>query len=262
MAEPIDIVILFVFGSIIGSFLNALLFRYNTGRSMWGRSACLSCGVSLKAHHLVPIFSYLGLRGKCASCKTRISPQYPLVEMLAGALTVFCFTSAGGSTAPFIVSLGFFTILLFISVYDIRHTIIPDGFVYGALVLALGAAWFGITPASSVLMAVSAAVVLSAPLALLWVVSKGRWIGLGDAKLLAACGAWLGLSQGAAAFLLAFWLGAAFGIAALGIGLLGKSRGGVTMKSEVPFGPFIVLAAALAYFCSIGLYDILSFVAF
>lgn len=260
MIEPLDVIILFVFGTIIGSFLNALAFRYNTGRSMWGRSACLSCGTTLKAIHLVPLLSYLGLKGKCASCKAGISPQYPIVEMVAGVLTAFSFMETQGDTASFIVVLSFFTILLFISVYDLRHTIIPDAFVYAAALIALGASFFGYTTID-ISDSVLGALVLSVPIALLWVVSRGRLIGLGDAKLFFACGAFLGLVSGAAAFMLSFWIGALFGLGLLLVSSFSKRSHGVTMESEVPFGPFIVLATAVAYFGHIGLYDILAFLA-
>src|SRR3989344_1506226 len=78
-----------VFGAILGSFVNALSFRYNTGRSVVrGRSRCMHCGHTLDAVDLVPILSYLFLHGRCRHCGTRISVQYPLVEVVAAALSV------------------------------------------------------------------------------------------------------------------------------------------------------------------------------
>lgn len=248
---------LFVFGTILGSFLNALAFRYNTGRSMWGRSACLSCGTTLTALHLVPVLSYIGLFGRCGSCKTSISLQYPLVEILAGIITVLSWVAAEGEPVRFTLTLGFFVLLLFIAIYDIRHTIIPDVFVYAASGLALVCAALGFSPSGELLTALAAGVFCAAPLALLWVLSHGRLIGLGDAKLFFAVGAFLGFSQGVTAFLLSFWIGAALGLALVAVHRFGRLRGGVTMKSEVPFGPFIVLAAAVTYFGHIGLYDLI-----
>ena len=260
--EPIDALILFVLGTIVGSFLNALAFRYRTGRSMWGRSACLSCGTTLRAHHLVPILSYVGLLGKCASCSAKISPQYPLVEIAAGIIAVLAWVSAAGSPVAFTLVLGFFTLLLFIALYDMRHTIIPDAFVYAAALVALACASLGLSPSGSVAGALIAGVALGAPVALLWALSRGRLIGLGDAKLFFASGAFLGLSSGVAAFLLSFWIGALAGLFLIALGSFFRARNGVTMKSEVPFGPFIVLSTAIAYFGHIGLYDLLIFPAF
>ena len=77
---PFIIVCAFILGTIIGSFLNVVILRHNSGRTVGGRSMCFSCGKTLHWHELVPVFSYLLQRGKCTKCKSKISPQYPVVE--------------------------------------------------------------------------------------------------------------------------------------------------------------------------------------
>lgn len=246
--------VLFIFGTMIGSFINALAFRYNTGKSMWGRSACLACGMTLKARHLVPIFSYVRQGGRCASCRSKISVQYPLVEALSGLLAVLSW-GATGTPVLFIMTLAFFQVLLFIAIYDIRHTIIPDAYVAAAALIAL-CMHFYLMGGTGVLWATASGLALAAPLFALWLISKGRWVGLGDAKLFFSVGAFLGLLSGAAAFLLAFWIGAVAGLLRVAMSRLLPRLRGVTMRSELPFGPYIVLAAAVAYFFNISLYDL------
>ena len=93
--NPIFLILLFVFGLIIGSFLNVVIFRFNTRRSFFsalgGRSGCMTCQNQLLWYELLPVFSFLGLRGRCRNCKTKISIQYPLVEILTGFLFVAVF---------------------------------------------------------------------------------------------------------------------------------------------------------------------------
>src|ERR1035437_5579006 len=79
-------IIFFVFGLIIGSFLNVVILRLNTKRSLGGRSACMSCMNKLSWYELIPVFSFLGLKGRCRNCKTKISIQYPLVELVTGLI--------------------------------------------------------------------------------------------------------------------------------------------------------------------------------
>src|SRR3989344_9406393 len=119
-------------------FLNVVILPYNTGRSFGGRSACMTCLAELRPHELVPLLSYFTLRGRCGSCGTKISIQYPLVELLSGLLFAglylkfqdLFFTSAltfAGTYAYYAVLLA---LLLVIAVYDLRHKIIPDSLAW------------------------------------------------------------------------------------------------------------------------------------
>ncbi|MGH7249668.1 MAG: prepilin peptidase, partial [Minisyncoccia bacterium] len=138
---PIIPIIFFVFGLIIGSFLNVVILRFNTEKSFGGRSACMSCQSALAWYELIPVFSFLGLGGRCSNCKTRISIQYPLVELFTGFVFAALFLKFQEifffSTPVFILTYAYyavaFSILIIVAVYDIRHKIIPD-----SLALTLG----------------------------------------------------------------------------------------------------------------------------
>lgn len=259
MLDPLSMLILFVFGTILGSFLNALAFRYQSGKSMWGRSACMTCNSTLEAVDLVPLISYLFLRGRCRRCKARIAVQYPLVEFLAGILTILAYISTT-SQIVFLITLAFFQILLFIGIYDLRHTIIPDAFAYAASGVALLYIWVtaGMPTVLSALdpYTLFAGPILALPLWAIWYFSRGRAMGLGDAKLFLAVGWFLGLSAGFAAFILSFWSGAIVGMFLL---LLARAGGHqFKMKSEVPFGPFIIFATVFVYFAHLDFASILA----
>ncbi|POB13084.1 A24 family peptidase [Halobacteriovorax sp. DA5] len=119
----------FIFGAMIGSFLNVLILRLPTNEKFFiDRSRCPKCGFQLKWFHNIPILSFIGLRGKCANCKTNISFQYPVIELLTATISLFLFggeISLHGLTSY----LFFFTVaccLLVHFVIDVRHQILPD----------------------------------------------------------------------------------------------------------------------------------------
>ena len=244
-----------VFGAILGSFLNALLFRYNTGKTVLrlsfnkagGRSACPRCGHALSPLDLIPILSFAVLRARCRYCGVRISWQYTLVEAAAAALAVGLYLEHPEPGA-FVFWLLVWMTLLFIFVYDLRHKIIPWSASLFLVVLSLVHVWslgFGVWD-------FAAGLILAAPLALLSLMSRGRWMGWGDGVLELSLGWLLGLAAGFTALLAAFWSGAFVGIALLCV------KRGVTMKSEVPFAPFLIFGAALAHFLHADLFQMLS----
>ena len=127
-------IIFFIFGLIIGSFLNVVIFRYNTHRSFGGRSGCLTCQKKLSWYELVPVFSFLFLKGRCKGCQTRISIQYPIVEFITGVVFMLLFLKfqniffldTFGFTITYAYYALIFSLLLVIAVYDLKHKIIPD----------------------------------------------------------------------------------------------------------------------------------------
>lgn len=246
----------------------------------------MSCTHELGTSELVPVFSYLFLRGRCKHCGSRISIQYPLVELS----TAFIFGILGGSllpafsyllvadtvsfaeTAVFIVS-SFAVAALFIAIaaYDIRHTIIPDSWAYSLAVFALvsqvcnALLSYSPIPWSYLLLAGPAAAL---PFAALWLVSGGKWMGLGDAKLALGIGWLLGPVDVWAAIMLAFIIGALFSVcillplprlvrfgARLGITPLEHLQSRFTMRSEVAFGPFLVCGSLIIWFMQLNGYD-------
>ena len=242
--EILAVAFWFVFGTIFGSFINVVSFRYGTGRTMSGRSRCFSCGIALKAQDLIPIASYFLLKRRCRFCKTLISSQYPAVELIAGILSALVYVTAGQDTFPFVPSFLFWNTLLFILIYDIRHKIILDRASLLASLFALASA-FGTGGFSYETL--FSGPILATPLFALSLLSRGRYMGLGDGKLMLALGWFFGLSGGFALLLFAFWMGAIVGGVLLMVSLE-RGRPRFTMKSEIPFAPYLILGAALVYF--------------
>jgi len=243
--ELFFIISTFVLGTIIGSFLNVVIYRHNTGKGFGGRSACMSCAKTLGWCELIPIISFLIQKGRCLKCRNKISPQYPIVEFLTGIVFVLIFQVMPHSLVLDFIKIIYywviFSILIMISVYDIRHKIIPDKPVYTFVLLAVLAPILSNGFSLQIFSNIIAGLALALPFALLWLFSRGTLMGLGDAKIVLGLGIMFGLSAGLSVVLLAFWIGALFSII-----LLALSRGGITMKSEIPFGPFLVLSAFIA----------------
>lgn len=268
--------IFFVFGLVFGSFLNVLIFRHNTGRGISGRSFCPACGRELRWFELLPVVSFISQGGRCRRCQTRISWQYPLVETAVGLLFFLVFWKwfavgwplEPGILIPAIYALVASCILVAIFVYDLKHKIIPDGFVYTLIASALVLRLF-LTDYQNFLSYPNLADLLAGPLLFLpffclWYFSGGKWIGLGDGKLALGLGFWLGFAGGLTAVILGFWLGAAISIGRIFFGWLSKTRlfrrlslswrvKNLTMKSEVAFGPFLIAGALLVYFLGFNL---------
>ncbi|OHB06259.1 MAG: hypothetical protein A3A26_00065 [Candidatus Zambryskibacteria bacterium RIFCSPLOWO2_01_FULL_47_14] len=261
---PIIALIFFTLGLIIGSFLNVVILRYNTGRSFGGRSACMTCQSELKAYELIPLFSFITLRGRCLSCKTKISIQYPLVELATGLIFAglflkfqdLFFASTLNFSALYAYYTLMFSLLIVIAAYDIKHKIIPDllVFIFGLLAF-LGIFIFtpsGVYPHWPNLWGLLSGVVVSLPFALIWLFSRGTWMGLGDAKLALGLTYLLGISRMLSGVVVAFWAGAIVGLLLL---IFSKSHG---MKSEVPFAPFLVFGAIVAFLFQLHLFPILN----
>jgi leader peptidase (prepilin peptidase)/N-methyltransferase len=264
------IIFLFILGVIVGSFLNVVALRYNTGLSITnGRSVCFYCNQKIKWYNLFPIISFIFLRGKCRVCKMPISWQYPLVEFLTGVLFVgvalrqyYYWPIYSIYPNGFLYSILLFayycivfSILLVISIYDIRHKIIPNKLVYSFIFLAIAKLliffyFFGFSYGVGSVLDFLSPIILFIPFALLWFIYYGRWIGFGDAKLALGIGALLGLSLGLSSIILAFWVGALWSIILLVLDRLAKNKN-ISMKTEVPFAPFMILAVFIAFFTHI-----------
>jgi len=244
-------IFIFVIGLSIGSFLNVVVYRYQTGAKIGNdRSRCMSCGKTLSPRMLVPVFSFLFQKGRCAYCQTKLSWQYPITEVFGGIIAVSTFMKSGlisleyslSSLLQFLTALIFFSILLAITVYDFKHKIIPDRFSIALAVSAvLSAGTMIVFGERHTIPTLLTGLGIALPFFLLWIVSHGRWMGLGDAKLALGLGFFLGYPIGVSIPVLAFWLGT---IPALSLLLF---RRGITMKSEIPFGPFLALSTYILY---------------
>lgn len=246
----------FILGIIIGSFLNVVGLRYNTGMTLKGRSKCFSCGKNLEWHELIPLFSFLIQGGECKGCKSKISWQYPLIECTAGVLFVLIFyffppldLSSGLIT---IFYLFITSILLVITIYDIRHKIIPDELVYAFDIVVLVKLFIGpgMTLIMPDIMDILAGPILALPFLCMWLFSKGTWMGLGDAKLVLGIGWLLGLVYGVSAIILAFWIGAFVSVAWVYI-VFRKMKS----RYEIPFGPYLILGMYIVLFWGIKVID-------
>ena len=246
-------IIFFIFGLIIGSFLNVVIIRFNTERSLGGRSACMVCLNKLSWYELIPVFSFLGLGGRCKNCKTKISIQYPLVELVTGFIFAALFLKFQDifllNTLIFIFTYAYyavaFSLLVVVAVYDIRHKIIPDTFALILGILTFAGLFFfnanGFSLHLPTLLEFASGFMIAFPVAFFWIIYSGKWMGLGDAKLAISLGWLLGLSMALSGIVLAFWIGAVIGILLV---IFSKKHG---MKSEIPFAPFLVLGSLLAY---------------
>ncbi len=256
----------FLFGTIIGSFLNVVIYRLNTGRSLNGHSHCLSCGMRLTWYELVPVVSYVYLLGRCRSCGARITSRYLAVELLTGVLFFLSAQAFYPEWVTLILALAISAVLTVIVVYDVRHTIIPDTLVLYLSILTLGfLLWDPLTQgiAFPSLTTLLGGLIPSAFLGTLWLVSRGRWIGFGDVKLAVPLGFLVGFPESISLLVLAFWIGAVVSVSLLLLQWLfrhssGARRNGgqrfllffvnpLTIQSEVPFAPFLVCAFFLAW---------------
>lgn len=226
-----------VVGACVGSFLNVCIYRWPEGLSVVRpRSRCPACETPIRSRDNVPVLGWLLLRGKCRACGVRISPQYPLIELVTASLWVAAVLRYGASWQALSTAI-FFTLLLGIALTDARTYIIPDEFTWGGLVigLALSFAPGGLEPLQAIYGA-------ALGFGLLWLVAVlGEWafkkpaMGGGDIKMMAMVGAFLGPTG----VLLTIFLGALFGSVIFGPISLRTGK-------LVPFGIFLALGAAIA----------------
>lgn len=245
--------VIFFLGASIGSFINVYVLRTLAGEDyVRGRSRCDVCRRDLAWYEMVPLLSYLILRGKCRTCKAEIDVMHPVVELLTGALFVWWWLIGSAffqlTQRPldiiqplFWLSVGL--ILLLIVVIDLRAMIIPD---WSILALGLGALAYrmllnvaGIYRPEDFAMALFGALLAMSFFLLLWWGTRKRGLGFGDVKLVFPLGLIVGWPQILVALFLSFILGATVGI---GLILSGRAKFG----RPLPFGPFLVAGTALA----------------
>lgn len=281
--------IIFIFGLAVGSFLNSIIYRLRTHETFFlaplksrrgffsgfQRSYCPDCKKTLGWQDLIPILSFLSLKGKCRYCQEKISLQYPAVELTTGTLFVFIYqltiinqqlTISNFLNLFYLFLISCFLIIIF--VYDLRYYIIPDKIIYPAIgiaflyrffeiwkfgfvsdyepvaslpVIASQLNGFQISDFKALLNPLCAAIFASALFLTIVLISHGKWMGWGDPKLAFFMGLFLGFPNIIIALFLSFLMGAIIGI---GLIVFGKKG----LKSEVPFGPFLVTGTFIALF--------------
>lgn len=262
---------IFACGLLIGSFLNVVIARYDgdrlfSFRRLGGRSRCMGCDRQIRAYDLIPVFSFLFLRGRCRACGKRISFQYPAVELATGAaflsgysyfLPHFSFPVLHPHAA--LIAAGWVLILALLIVMaaiDFRLMLIPDEISIALAVFGLafasippsysfiGSYAFLFPPFLSPFMGhIAGAVAGFAALGLVYVASRGRAMGMGDVKLAGAMGLILGFPEIIFALALGFLAGGAGSAYLL---IFRRSALSSGMKTMVPFGPFL-MAGFLAH---------------
>ena len=235
---------IFVFGLIFGSFLNCVIYRLHSGESfLKGRSFCPNCQHILSWPDLIPVFSFLILKGKCRYCHKPISLQYPLVELATGTVFLLIFWNLEFGIWDLLFRLLISCFLIIIFVYDLKHYIIPDQVIYPAIVIAFlyNIYQFTIDNQQLTINNFLSAFGAAAFLLTIVLISYEKWLGWGDVKLAFLMGLFLGWPKILLALFLAFFIGAIIGIELI---ILGKK----TLKSEIPFGPFLVSGTFLALF--------------
>lgn len=204
LLEIVPYIVIFIFGIIIGSFLNVCIYRIPLHQSIVTVSShCMTCGRKLKWYDMIPVFSWLLLGGKCRSCKSKISLQYPVIESLNGILYVVICLVNGMDLFSLIYCL-MTSALLTLSLIDWRTYEIPPGINAFLFILGVAAA---VLDRGNLLSHLAGMVCVSGFLGILYLISRGRAIGGGDIKLTFACGLILGWKQ----IILAFLLGCIIG---------------------------------------------------
>jgi leader peptidase (prepilin peptidase) / N-methyltransferase len=254
----------FLFGLVIGSFLNVCILRIPADKSIvLPASSCTKCGNAIAAYDNIPVLSWIFLGGKCRNCKTKISAMYPAVELLTGILFLGCYL-VFGPTVEALKWAVFAALLVVLTITDLRERILPDEvnfFGLGAGLLFsfftksldgtaqwLAVRWFDYPPPQMALSFADAALGALAGSGLLWIVSEGYFrirgregMGLGDVKMMAAVGAFLGLKRTMLTVLAGSLLGSVIGIILIAATKKGRDY-------ELPFGTFLGAGALLVVF--------------
>jgi prepilin signal peptidase PulO-like enzyme (type II secretory pathway) len=252
------IAVLVVLGLMLGSFVNALVWRIHEQETkkktdkklsiLNGRSMCPNCQHELAIRDLLPVLSWLRLGGKCRYCHKPISKQYPLVELLTSIVFVFSYiwwpqVLTGAQSVLFCLWLAILTGLIALLVYDLKWFLLPNRIVYPlsvvAAAFALGNIILADNPTVALIDTLLAVLVGGGIFYVLFQVSGGKWIGGGDVKL----GWMLGLVMGTPArSVLMIFLASLLG-SIVSLPLLFNHK--LKRSSMIPFGPFLILAAIL-----------------
>lgn len=249
-----EYLIIFILGAVVGSFLNALIWRLSVGESVLrGRSYCTACRHVLCAKDLIPLVSFFVLRKACRYCKEPISWRYPVIEAVCGILFVLAYirfvqgvpegllySAAAGQNIHEIGILVrdwfFFSVLLVLFVYDLRWTLLPDIVTLPAIGIGFALQFF-LFP-DQIIWYLIAALVGAGFFGVQYIISRGSWIGGGDIRLGGLMGVMLGWPDILLALFIAYIVGAAVALTLLALKL--KNR-----KSAIPFGPFLAGATVL-----------------
>ena len=229
-------IIIFLVGLSVGSFLNVVIFRLEDLKSIVNeRSHCTKCKKTISWYDLLPLLSFMILKGKCRNCSEKISWQYPLVELSVGIIALLTYINFGLSFQSlfyFVV----FALLTVVFVVDINTQMVPEEFVWVALAIAVLGSWhFG---GFGVLNMIYGGVIGGIIPAFLVIVSKEKWMGAGDIKIGLLLGLLVGFPSAVLMVFLSFILGSI-------VGLLFIIKRRKSLKDSLPFAPFLISSGFL-----------------
>ena len=232
-------IFIFIIGLIIGSFLNVCIYRIPLGQSInYPPSHCMGCGNRIKWYDLIPVLSYIILKGKCRYCREKVSMQYPLIELLTGVLFLALYIEYDLSFnfVKYAILICFLIVIGMIdyNTTDVYFKTTLSGFIAGLLFLSYGAYLGG-----EIVTYIYGALLGGGLISLIILLTNG--MGWGDAEICAVCGLFLGFKLTAVMLFFSFVFGAIVGISL--IILKKKSR-----KDYIPFGPSIAIAAVFTLF--------------
>ena len=230
----------FLLGAIMGSFFNVIIYRLPKKISIIKPSShCPGCGEKIQWKDNIPILSYLILNGKCRNCDFYIPINYLVVETISAFLFLFSYLRFG-------ISLELFTFLIFISLLipisfiDLHTTLIPDSLSISGIVLGLALSVFRGLALISIIGATAGAILISTIIVVGKRVYKQDVMGYGDIKLAAMIGAFVGWAGVLLTVMIGSFLGAVYG-------LIQIKRGKLTMKSQIPFGPYLAIGGIISF---------------
>jgi len=232
--------LIFILGLIIGSFLNVVIYRLPEGKSIvYPPSHCPDCGHKLSPLELIPVLSYIFLRGKCKSCRTDISIRYPIIELLTGIIFIINYIYIS-DLISLTAGLIFSSLLVVLTMIDFDHQILPDKLTLGGLIVGFIFSFF--RSDITVIYSLIGVLVAGGLLFLIAYLSKGG-MGGGDIKMMAMVGSFTGPIIAVSSI----FLGAVIALIAHLPGLVSGKTG---MKTKLPFGPFLALASLIFWFWS------------
>ncbi len=250
----------FFFGACIGSFLNVVIWRLPQGLSLNGRSFCPNCKHGLVWYDLIPLLSIIWRKFKCGYCAKPISSRYFSIEAITGFLFALAYYLVGTENALAISQLLFYwfviSIIVVVFVIDLEHYLILDKIILPASALLLLYHFvtdvllgnLQLSLGSNLISGLLASLVASGFFYVIWLISKGKWIGFGDVKYAIFMGLAVGFPNVLVALFSAFMIGSIVGVFLI-------IFGGKELSSKLPFGTFLSIGLLLALFWGQALVD-------
>lgn len=225
-------------GLMFGSFLSVIIFRPDGRGVLFGRSECRKCFTRLRWYDLLPILSFVVLRGKCRYCGQRISSMYLATELITLSTFVpYCWLNGPCSGVGNVYWLGMIFVLLALSAFDFLYYILPDKIIGLGFIVAVSYELF--FNGQGIMVELLTGLALASFFCIIFIVSRGEWMGFGDVKLAGFIGFILGFPLAVWSILVAVWIGAFWGM-----GMLAANK--ANLKTPLPFGTFMGATAILS----------------